>query len=385
MPLRSKHIVLILISLLCSCTKPEQGNGIEPKLSVPLTELSAKTGQQFIAVEAGGSWTLSLEPAEAAEWIELSQSSGSGSKRGIVLTWQTNSESEARTSSISLKAGSKSDSKTLTQQGKDSPSIGGGDWPSTTSARWLELPATDNPKLQFITHDMTRGSKKMRNYSCYYDREALLSHWVAYPLNRSLVGSGSRSDEWGYDPSIDSKYQPRLYKGYGGSYDRGHQIPSADRLERKSNVATFYFTNMTPQRGNLNQQAWASLEVQVREWSYQFDTLYVVTGADIIGASTTTTDNEGARCLVPTGYYKALLGYKRNSFNSTAGFTGIAFYFEHKQYNNSRSTILNQKMSIDALEKKLGVDFFVNLPSATNEQIADKVEATLDPWWESAW
>ena len=38
-------------------------------------------------------------------------------------------------------------------------------------------------------------------------------------------------------------------------------------------------------------------------------------------------------------------------------------------------------MTIDELEAKVGVDFFVNLPAAIGENLAAKVEATKDNFW----
>jgi hypothetical protein len=39
-------------------------------------------------------------------------------------------------------------------------------------------------------------------------------------------------------------------------------------------------------------------------------------------------------------------------------------------------------MSIDDLEKKTGIDFFVNLGSAVGQDIADKIEAQAPiGWW----
>ncbi len=203
---------------------------------------------------------------------------------------------------------------------------------------------------------------------------------MAYPLNRGLIGSGSRTNEWGLDPKVPEKYQPILYKGFSRGYQRGHQLPSADRLKYAENVSTFYFTNMTPQRGELNEDVWASLEGKVRDWSYQMDTLYVVTGADLNGSTEVAYDNVGAEIPVPTGYFKALLGYKKGGSigSATGGYIGIAFYFEHRGY----SSYWPQSMSVDDLEKKLGYDFFANLPDAVGEDKANTIESTVDSWWK---
>lgn len=128
---------------------------------------------------------------------------------------------------------------------------------------WMELPAmpqTDG--LRQFTHRMTVSGRSMRNFSYCWDYDALVSHWVAYPLNAALIGSGSRSNEWGLDPLLSEAEQPVLYSAYKGGwgYARGHQIPSADRLSRAANVQTFYGTNMTPQDYDFNGGLWASLE-----------------------------------------------------------------------------------------------------------------------------
>ena len=210
-----------------------------------------------------------------------------------------------------------------------------------------------------------------------------MAHWVAYPLNSGLVGSGSRTDDWGLDPKLPRNLQPVLDKGFRGGYDRGHQLPSADRLARAANIQTFYGTNMTPQEGSLNQKGWASLEGAVRDWSYKFDTLYVVTGCTVKGSTAVAYDNDNKAVTVPTGYFKALLGYQKTPTigitPTTNGYTAIGFYYPHEGYSGS---YMAKSMTIDALEEKVGIDFFVNLPSSIGETLADKVESAIDPWWK---
>lgn len=250
----------------------------------------------------------------------------------------------------------------------------------TSVPKWLELPQTkEDDGLDFYSHDMVADGKSMRSWSFDYDPEALLSHWVAYPLNKELSGRGSRTDQWGYDPLVPVEDQPSLYKSYKGDWQRGHQLPSADRLNYEANIQTFYFTNMTPQNGGLNEGVWADLETRVREWSNQFDTLYVVTGCSIEGSTEVALDNDGKSVTVPVGYYKALLGYSKDGSvgisSETGGYTGCAFWFDNKPYSGG---YMDQAMTITELEKKVGLDFFVNLDPA----VAEKVENVQDSWWK---
>lgn len=389
----------IMSLALCSCGGNSPGAQVlegDLLLSVPNTEVKASAGQQFIKVTAFSDWSLEFDFLSGQPWASVDCSSGSGNKAGIILSWDAfDGEGEERRARLTLKCKDKTSVVEFTQIASSESSGGGSSGGGSSSGGgateiksdkvpvWMELPATDREDLYFITHDMTLSNgNRCRNYSIYYDTSALLSFWVAYPLNNSLIGSGSRTNEWGYDPKVPAKYQPTLFGGFRG-YDRGHQIPSADRLKRNANVQTFYFTNMTPQKGALNQNSWAALEGKVRGWATSFDTLYVVTGADYIHSTTKTSDNEGKSVTVPTGYFKALLGYKKNANigNSTKGYLAIGFYFKHQAYDDSQ-IMSTCAMSIDELEKKLGTDLFVNLPAAVGEETAAKIESTRDSWWK---
>ncbi len=390
----NKIIFSTALVLLClqACTKPEDTGGETLSLSIPRLRVSNIADAQFIAVTADEAWTLDIDWGGAEPWGELSASSGMGSKKGITFSWTKNTASSDRSALITLTGKTRSVSETFVQEAMPSSPVQP-DIPSSlqpdTPGKWLELPALDQSGCCFFTREMTLGiAYRGRNYSFYLDPDARISLWVAYPLNRTLIGSGSRDDQWALDPRVPEEYQSVIYKGYkGGNYDRGHQLPSADRLSEGVNETTFYGTNITPQLSNFNQNIWARLEGMVRNWSYQFDTLYVVTGADIRGATQVAYDNYGKEITVPTGYYKVLLGYKRNgtvaNTNETGGYAGVAFYFEHKNYSNTKETIFEQSLSIDAIEQKLGMDFFVNLPSVAGAEFAAKAETTVAPWWKS--
>lgn len=393
---KSLSIISSLL-ILCSCGGASTGaKGAEGELllSVPKMELEAKASQQFIKVTAYASWTLDFDFAGEQAWARVDKPSGNVSASDIVLSWDAyEGEDESRSFTLTLKSAGKEVSSVVTQKADARPAPGPGpvtDIKSDPVAKWMELPAMgEESNLYFITHDMSLSDgSNCRNFSIYYDIDAKISSWAAYPLNSKLMGTGSRSDEWGYDPKVPAKYQATLFSGYkpddnGTRYDRGHQLPSADRPLWEPNVATFYFTNMTPQINALNGGAWANLEGKVRTWANKFDTLYVVTGADYKSSDTVAYDNNYEPVTVPVGYYKALLGYKKSGTigNSTGGWLGIAFYFEHRSYSNS-DVMSKQSMTIDELEDRLDIDFFVNLPDRVGQEMAGKIESTKDSWWK---
>lgn len=357
-----------------------QGEKLPDILSVSTRSQAglAKGGYTFVEVKATSSWSLQIDFLGAEPWATLTQTSGSGENNGVILSYEANESSSQRSLNLILSNGEDQTSCSFVQLTNN----GVGAIMQDPVCKWMELPATDESGLYFFTHYVP-GLSGMRNYSYYWDVENLVAHWVAYPLNKGLVGEGSRTDAWDLDPKLPRNLQPVLYSGFRGGYDRGHQLPSADRLSRAANIQTFYGTNMTPQRGGLNQKGWASLEGVVRDWSRQFDTLYVVTGCTVKGSTAIAYDNDNKAVTVPTGYFKALLGYQKSPTvgiaPTTNGYTAIGFYYPHEPYSGG---YMAKSMTIDALEEKVGIDFFVNLPSSIGATLANRVESTMDPWWK---
>ena len=185
---------------------------------------------------------------------------------------------------------------------------------------FMETPAkTDDGSSLYVTTYMEQDGQSLRSFTLRYDPDRRISLWVAYPLNAGLIGTGSRGDGWAPDPGLPESIQPVLYKGfrYGSGYDRGHQIPSADRLDAKANAQTFTFTNATPQLHDFNGGIWAELEKVVRTWAKRSDTLYVVTG--VIPGNKTIPDNVGNDVNIPSAYYKAVYGLIQTGTDTNTG------------------------------------------------------------------
>lgn len=380
LPLR---LVLLTVLALASLSCEEKDFG---RIEVPQRELPPQSGQMFVTVRTAGSWTLHLEYPEGNDgWLSISPSSGTGSKSSIVLSYSANDSSSVRYADIVAVFGEYETRLTILQAGTkpedpddpDDPDPEDPDYPGLVSDKvrgWMELPHVGHRSgFAWVFHNMTSSASGTRNYSLYYDADNRIARWVAYPLNKGLIGSGSRTDRWGKDPKIPSAYQSDVSKGFGGGYDRGHQLPSADRLSREANIMTFYSTNMTPQLSGLNQRIWADLEGKVRKWAESCDTLYVVTGC--IPGDSFITDCSGNRVNVPSKYFKALLRYDAGSTIGT--YMAMAVCLDHRSYSES-SVNSSMTMTVDELEQLTGFDFFCNLP----EDIQAKVESEqVSSWW----
>ena len=248
---------------------------------------------------------------------------------------------------------------------------------------WLEIPAVSGERLDdCYALYMRMDGKTQRNYSFLWDEERLTADWVAYPLCRGNIGSGTRSDNFALNPCLPAARQPLLTRGYrpgnAGRYSRGHQIPSADRLSRQANLQTFYGTNMTPQDENLNGGIWNSLENRVRSLARRCDTLYVVSGCTYDGYDGAyVLDNNNRRVAVPTGYYKALLMRNGDSFHA------CAYRLENRPYG-SGSLPDHLAIPLSELERQTGIEFFPLLREIVGDRAYRQIK-NEDPNTQRAW
>lgn len=334
---------------------------------------------------SGDAGTFNITLAASVAWTATSSNSAfqvnpaSGTEGGeIVVTYGANpSMTDSRSTVITFRTEDAAIARkelqlAITQQPYESLV------PSAVQA-WMELPAVPDadPDAAFFSHDMTFNGQVVRNYSFLLDLPGRVSRWVAYPLYKGMSVGTSRTDKWEYDPLVPKRYQGAAYKSYAG-FDRGHQLPSADRLcNAAANEQTFYFTNITPQNADLNQGLWEKLEAQVRSQISSCDTLYVVTGCVLTTTADptvqTTNDNNGKPVAVPKAYYKVILKYTAGTPNG--GYSAIGFWMENKAYGE---TGLSRSFarSVDDIEKLTGIDFFHNLSDSYEKEAEAKYDAS---------
>ena len=271
---------------------------------------------------------------------------------------------------------------------------------------WAEQPEyRDGQSFVHKTYYTTLSDgQRVRNFSICYDTDKLVSHWVAYPIHQSYLGSLSRTNEWSFDdayykasgssytrsyiptnPVIPQTQQQNIEAGgyQASGWDRGHMMPSASRLNAyELNAQTFYATNMMPQQSQFNQKIWATLEDDVRGWRCS-DTLFVVTGTLYEGTPKTLTAR-GRTIAVPSHAYKLVLRTKNGntkkhiaSIKSADDIKCIGFLFENNA-TGAATTIKDAAVSVAEIERRSGFKFFRNL----NAEIADEVKSqkNLSDW-----
>lgn len=388
----------VVMLALSSCGSGGKEDVLPPTVEVKTTMIEAEGRSQYIYVKASSSWKITLTSVDGGapvDWIIAAPSSGSGNT-DVTLNVAANESEQERSAVLTVENSAGKALKTISQKGKKpeiKPDPDPTPEPKPNETGWLELPSVP-AGTDFFAHSMTIGSVKTRNYSFIWDYDNLVAPWVAYPLCKwNMASNVKRTNAWALDPLLPESKQPVLYRGFSkgnnGWYARGHQIPSADRLTSyESNAMTFYGTNMTPQiQEGFNGDIWATLEGMVRSWANKSDTLYVVTGCVIDYKDGETVkyalDNNGKKVTVPTAYYKVVLRYMKNSTFGYSGYSACAILFDHKVYSDKRITS-EYSMSVDDLEKKTGIDFFVNLPAKVGEETTARIEAEEPKdvaWW----
>lgn len=364
-------MVLSVCGTSCSQTGSQPSG--EVTLSLETENAGYKADGRFVYVGAPGEWSLSLVPVTEGDdisWASLSRTSGSGSA-AVVLSYEYNGEETPRSLNVRLVSGSTTLTCGFVQKGISYEP----EKPEKAPA-WMELPEMTS-SVTYYNHSFRYDGDSYRNYSFGWSAPNRLAFWVAYPLcgfyTAKKVG---RVDAWNFDPDVPVSQQANLTRSYSGSYDRGHQLPSADRLVcSEANMQTFYFTNMTPQSSSLNQGLWGNIEGSVRGWSDKCDTVYVVTGCIMSDNPSVTSDAAGNKCPIPSAYFKGVLRYSRSGTQGWGGYTGIGIYVEHFKNYKSQNLSREMVMSLSELEKRIGYKLFVNLSDKIGEENAVKVKS----------
>ena len=177
--------------------------------------------------------------------------------------------------------------------------------------------------------------------------------WVSYKLTAEEVKSSKarRSDDFRSDPDIPGKSaDPDDYKG--SFYDRGHLAAAADMsFSLQAMSESFYMSNMSPQRPELNRGSWKKLEAKVRDYAAANGAVYVISGPIFDRKLPNITIGRN-KVAVPDKYYKVLLD--TNSITPKA----IGFILENRECNKDLSAYA---VTVDAVEAISGLNFFDQL------------------------
>jgi endonuclease G len=123
-------------------------------------------------------------------------------------------------------------------------------------------------------------------YLLSFNQKHRLINWAAWKVESTDLGHVGRTNSFAQDQDLETYLSkasehavtPADYQG--SCFDRGHQVPSADRDDSvENNQMTFLMSNMIPQTAYLNRVIWEHLEQYTRDLVInQGKKVYIVAG-----------------------------------------------------------------------------------------------------------
>ena len=226
----------------------------------------------------------------------------------------------------------------------------------------LEIPRI-KPQEYIITHAA---------YSLSYNEANEQANWVAYELtSEETKPTFKRANKFSVDSEVKTgSANDQDYKGSG--YDRGHLAPAGDMgWSATAMKESFYYSNMSPQTPGFNRGVWKRAEELVRIWAKEYKSVYIVTGP-VLTAGLQTIGYD--KVSVPKYYYKVILD------DHAPGVKGIGFIIAN---TGSQESLQSFAVSIDRVEKMIGIDFFPLLPDKQEKNIESNLD--VNAWiWKSS-
>lgn len=215
-----------------------------------------------------------------------------------------------------------------------------------------------------------------------YDEQHEQAKWVAHIIVPEVrEGNVSRTNDFREDPLVASgtaveqdyflthvdKDGQISYDGFG--YDRGHLAPSADfRWSQKALSESYFYSNMSPQVGELNREAWAELEAMLRGYLFRHPKtqLYVVSGP-VLNDSLPKIVRSVNGISIPEQFFKVVLDLEHQR--------AIAFLMPNKKTHTPIETFAT---SIDEVESVTGINFFPAIQDPMEQAL--EAQTKVKPW-----
>ncbi|GAB4287155.1 MAG: hypothetical protein Kow0068_12900 [Marinilabiliales bacterium] len=229
-------------------------------------------------------------------------------------------------------------------------------------------------KLRKIHDDLIKkGTPRIENGEELIEHKAMVlvynekheqAKWVAHIITPDIsYGNISRTNDFRMDTMVvtgtanDSDYFIRQilpdgkinYIGYG--YDRGHLAPSADfRWSKQALSESYLYSNISPQKAELNRQGWAELEDLLRKYVVDKNcSLYVVTGG-VLNDSLKKIKQSIHHVSIPEYFFKVVYDEKNHR--------GIGFLMPNDEIEYP---VESYAKSINEIENITGIDFYPNI------------------------
>jgi endonuclease G len=203
-------------------------------------------------------------------------------------------------------------------------------------------------------------------YVLCYDTEHKIPAWVGYALSRDDVMTiAVNRKESGFqfrpDPEIPAGGRAANSDYSGKGYDKGHMAPANDfRRSAEAMKATFILSNAVPQNPTLNRGQWKLLEAAVQRLAESRGTIWVFSGPVFMGGKPMKTIGSH-HVAVATHTFKVILCVHADGSKEMFSYL----------YPNTKPTseAASYALSVKAVEKITGLDFFSALPTVEQKEL----------------
>jgi endonuclease G len=223
-------------------------------------------------------------------------------------------------------------------------------------------------ELRYTTNDLlpistTNTIVKHNYYSLSYNEIYEQAEWVAYELKKDYIKNNNFKRPY-FIEDAKVKTGSADWRNYKNSnYDKGHLCPAGDmEFSMSAYNDTFLTSNIAPQDKKFNNGIWNRLEQKVRYWAVKDNGVYVVTGG-VLNNSLKTIGKE--KVAVPQYFYKILMNRSGNRVKM------IGFFMPNQP---SDEPLYKFVVSVDAIEKLTGINFFPQL----EDRLENQLEANKD-------
>ncbi|RDV16725.1 DNA/RNA non-specific endonuclease [Pontibacter diazotrophicus] len=217
-------------------------------------------------------------------------------------------------------------------------------------------------------------------YALSYSKSRGTPNWVSWHVSNDWLGSAPRQDNFRTDVTLpEGWYRVKSGSYTGSGFDRGHNVPSADRTKSvEDNAATFLMTNIIPQAPKNNQETWANLEDYTRDLVQAGQEVYVIMGSYGVGGTgsngTAKKVDEG-RVTVPSRIWKVLVVLPEGNNDLSRINTSTRVIAVNTPNTQSvRPDWSSYRTTVDAIEQATGYDLLSEVP----EEIQEVLESRID-------
>lgn len=186
-----------------------------------------------------------------------------------------------------------------------------------------------------------------------YNEKHEQPNWVTHIIIPDVrLGNNTRSNDFREDSSVMTGSASKDDYWYSG-YDRGHLAPSADfRWSAQALSESYYYSNMSPQRPELNRERWAELENWTRSAAMSDNEQFIVVTGPVLHDNLPKIPQGSQRVSIPEFYYKVVLDLEGDEKKA------IGFVMPNK---NCSYPVISYAVSVDSVERLTGLNFFPNL------------------------